>query len=228
MTVPAASKMKITAIGLYGQQLGPEAEEYLDALLGAVEKAWTSWQSTLKFGGNKVSGAGVGAFAGAGGGGVMTGGNFALEPFVFKKDPPELKKFTQGLADAISPKFTAFPTSYKIGVLSFVGVSGATPVSPGPVQASNVPMPLMTGGMGQNPSGIADVWKTLLTKPEFDLTNPQCKSGALVDAIGKAIEQEFQSTWLLTAQLVGNSLATAGAAGGVVTNALTGMDGVVA
>lgn len=225
--IPTAAAMKVKVIGFYGQPLGAEGLEYVEKLLDAVSKAWTTWQSSLKFGLNKVTGAGVGAFSGAGLGGMMTGGSFTMAPVIYKKGSPEQIAFGKGLADALAAKFAAFPATYGITTMQYVGTSGASPTAPGPVQAPNVPIAMIAAGRGQNPSGIADMWKLALTPPAFDLNNPGCKSGKLIDAIGKTIESEFQLTWLATAMLMGNKLTATGAPGGVVSAMPTGMDGIV-
>jgi len=225
--IPSGSKMAATAKSTYGQKLGPEGEEYLKAILGAVEKAWDKWQTSLKWGGNTVNGAGVGAWSGSGSGGVMTGDPFELKDFSFKGNSPQQKKFTKALADALAEKFPDWVSSYKINGTSYTGTSGATPTAPGPVQAQSAATPLQAGGKGTEPSGIAALWKSALKPPDFDLNNPQCKSGKLMDAIAKTIENEFKSTWLLTAKLMGNSLAATGAPGGAIPPTTTPSDGTV-
>lgn len=224
MPIPAPAILISQTKANYGQTLGPEAEEYLNALFKAVCDGWKSWQDTIKFGGFAVSGGGVGAWAGSGISGMMMGSGYTMPSFSFKANSPQQVKFTNGLASTLAQKFTAFPSSYKIPSAMFTGVSGATPITPGPVSAQMTPAP-MTIGMGVNPSGIADIWKSTLTPPDFDMENPQGKSAALIKAISKAIEMAFQTTWLATTMLSGNTLTAAGAPGGVVVAAISPFDG---
>lgn len=226
--IPSPSTLKAKTKASYGQKLGPAADEYLDALFKAVCDGWQSWQDSIKFGGLKANGGGVGAWSGVGSGGSMSGSTYKMASFSFKANSPQQIKFTQGLASALTQKFTPFPTSFKFGAVPFLGTSGASPSSSGPVNAINTPTPLGTAGGGSNPSGIASLWKSTLTPPDFDLGNPQCKSGTFIDAIASAIEQSFQTTWLTTTMITGNSLKTTGKPAGVVAGASTGSDGKLA
>jgi hypothetical protein len=228
MTIPAPSDLKSKTKKFYGQSLGPEADEYLDMIFGKIESAWKAWQDSMAFGQILVSGGGVGAWAGVGNGGVMSGQPFVMqEPFIFKGNSPQQLKFTKALADTLQQKFSPFPASFKFSAVQYTGTSGATPITPGPVSATCVSAPLDTMGKGSNPSGIADAWAGLLQPPEFQLDNPRAKSGDLIKAIAKAIEQSFQSVWIVTAQISGNSFSGAGAPGGVVTGFPTSTDGKV-
>lgn len=225
MPAPSAAQMKNQAKALYGQQFGAEGEEYMDLLFEKISKAWDTWQKSIKVGSLMVSGGGVGAWAGTGTGGTLTGQPFILEPFSFKNNSAQQLKFTKALGDALKAKFTPWPMSYKISVVNFAGTSGASPTSPGPVNASCAPTPLSTAGSGTSPSGIADVWAKSLTPPEFQLDNPNAKSGDLIKAIGKVIEQSFQSVWLVTTMISGNSVSATGTPGGVVAGFPSNNDG---
>jgi len=225
MAVPLAPQLSSQAQALYGQQLGPEAMEYLDALFGAVSKAWDAWSKSIKWGTLLASGAGVGAWSGVATGGVMTGDPFNMESFSFKGNSPQQVKFSAGLADALKQKITLFPPTFKFTTVQLVGTSGATPIAPGPVSASCIPAPMMTAGAGQNPTGIADLWKAALTPPDFKLDDPNAKSGDLITAIAGAIEQSFQTVWLTTTMVSGNTITAAGTPGGVVAGFPTSLDG---
>jgi hypothetical protein len=156
----------------------------------------------------------------------MTGTPFMMqEPFNFKGNSAQQLKFTKALASTLQQKFAPFPSSFKFTSVQYMGTSGATPISPGPVSATCVSAPLNTVGSGTAPSGIADVWSSLLAPPEFQLDNPNAKSGDLIKAIAKAIEQSFQTVWLMTTQISANSFSGAGTPGGVVTGFPTGTDG---
>jgi hypothetical protein len=225
MPAPQAAQLKSQAVALYGQQLGAEAQEYLDALFGEVSKAWDMWSKGITFGTLTAVGAGVGAWSGVGSGGAMSGQSFSMAPFSFKGNSAQQLKFTKGLADALKQKFTMFPATFKFSPVQFAGSSAATPIAPGPVSAVIIPATMMMAGAGQNPSGIADLWKSSLTPPEFKLDDPNAKSGDLIKAIAGSIEQSFQSVWLATTMVQTNSLNAAGAPGGVVAGFPTGMDG---
>lgn len=208
--------MKSQTKALYGQQLGAEGEEYLDMLFDKISSAWDTWQKGISFGGLTAAGGGVGAWSGVGNGGAMTAQPFVLEPFSFKNNSAQQLKFTSALASALKAKFAPFALSFKFSGVNYIGTSGATPTSPGPVNASCAPVPLTAAGTGEAPSGIAGVWKAALTPPEFQLANPNAKSGELIDAIASAIEQSFQTVWLTSTVISGNTLKATGTPGGVV------------
>lgn len=217
MPAPSGSKMSKDAQALYGQKLGPDGTAYVDLIFTKVEAAWKKWQDGMTWGGSMVSGAGVGAWSGAGAGGnIIAAAPFALGPISFKANAPQQVKFTQGLASALASKFNAFPPTFKFTMINFIGASGATPITPGPVTANSIAAPLSTAGSGQAPSGIADLWKGTLTPPDFDFSNPNAKSEELLKAIAKTIEQSFQTVWLLSTMAQGVTVTTVGAPGGVV------------
>ena len=225
MPIPPPIQLRTQAIGYYGMSLGPEAIEYLDALFGKVTDGWKKWQDSIAWGTLIVAGGGVGAWAGVGNGGMMQGSPYVMQPFSFKQNSPQQLKYTKGLADALAAKFTAFPATFKFTGVQYTGSCGATPINPGPVNAQNVPVPLLSAGSGQNPSGIAGIWKAALTPPDFDINNPAARSGQLIDAVCKAIEQSFQTVWLASTMIQGNILSGAAAAGGVVAGFPSGFDG---
>ena len=201
MPIPPPIQLRTQAIGYYGMSLGPEAIEYLDALFGKVTDAWKTWQNSITFGTLTVAGGGVGAWSGVGNGGMMQGSPYVMSPFSFKGNSPQQIKYTKGLADALAMKFNAFPAAFKFSGVQYTGSCGATPINPGPVNAQNVPVPLLSAGSGQNPSGIAGIWKAALTPPDFDINNPAARSGQLIDAVCKAIEQSFQTVWLASTMI---------------------------
>lgn len=213
MPAPLAPSMTALAIPAYGMPLGPEALEYLDSLFSAVTTAWDNWQKSIQFGMVLVDGAGIGAFSGIGKGGVMTGAPFVMALPSFKANSPQQIEFTQGLITALNQVFTPWPATFKFNALNYVGTSGASPVSPGPVAADNVPTPLGTAGKGGPLKGIADAWIPLLKPPAFDLDNPQAKSKPLIKAIGTAIETAFETDWLLKTNATANKLTAVGAPG---------------
>ena len=225
MPAPAAAQMKSQAKALYGQQLGAEGEEYLDMLFDKISSAWDVWQKGITFGSLTVAGGGVGAWSGLGNGGTMTAQPFVLEPFSFKGNSAQQLKFTNSLASALKVKFAPFPLSFKFSGVTYTGISGASPTSPGPVNALCASTPLVAAGQGEAPSGIADAWQAALTPPEFQLSNPNAKAGDLIKAIASAIEQSFQTVWLVTTMIGSNTLAASGAPGGVVAGFPTGPNG---
>lgn len=217
MSVPSVSKMSKDAQEFYGQALSGDGEEYLDALFSNVARGWKSWQDSLSWGGLVVKGSGMGAWSGSGQQGkLQSSAQFVLPDFVFKENSPEQVKYSKGLGKALTQKFGAYPQSFKFDTVNYTGTSGATDKSPGPVSASNVDTPIFMAGKGQNPSGIADLWKSFLLPPDFQLDDPQAKGGELLKAIAKTIEQSFQSVWLVTTMFKSNTISTTGLPGGVV------------
>lgn len=226
MPAPSGSVIKQFVIAEYGMQLGPDAEKYLDKLTSEINKSWAKWQKDMKCGMIQASGGGVGAWAGMGSGGQIQAMPFILEPFPFGGNSPELFEFTSGVSQAMSTTFDTWPPSFKFSGINFVGSSGATPTSPGPVNATNIPMPLQTAGSGKNPSGIGKLIEGNLKPPAFDLSSPLGKAGKLAAAVGKGIEQAFEQNWLLGTNLTGNSLDNApGANGGVVSGFPSSLNG---
>jgi len=225
MTIPQAADLRAQTVGYYGMPLGPEAIEYLDALFAKVTSGWKTWQDSITWGTLTVAGGGVGAWSGVGNGGVMQGSPYVMPPFKFKQNTPQQIKYTKGLADALASKFTDFPSTFKFANVQYTGSTTATPINPGSVSAQCVPTALQGAGKGVPPSGIASIWKASLTMPDFDINNPQAKSGQLVAAICKAIEQSFQTVWLATTMIQGNILSGAAAPGGVVAGFPSGLDG---
>ena len=226
MPAPESTAIKGLIIAAYGQQLGPDAEEYLDKLTSEINKSWDKWQKDMKCGQIMTSGAGVGAWAGMGSGGLIQGMPFIMAPFSFKDNPPELMSLSSGVSQAMSTTFDPWPLSFKFSGINFLGTSGATPTSPGPVNANSIPAPLKTAGSGKSPSGIADLIKSNLQPPAFDLSNPLGKAGMLADAIGKAIEQAFEATWLLSTMMSGTALLQApGTPGGGVAGFPSDLNG---
>lgn len=225
--VPSASSLKSKAKGLYGQKLGKEGEEYLDALFDKVSSGWKAWQDSIKVGTLIVKGGGVGGWSGSGSGGKMSAQPFNLEKFTFNGNSPQQIKFSEALGESLKEKFAVFPNSYSCISVNFTGSCGATPTSPGPVSAASVAAILSVAGKGTTPSGIQDVWKKKLTPPEFQLDNPQAKSGELMKAIAGAIEQSFQSVWLITAQIQANNISCAATPGGVVAGFSSAFDGKI-
>jgi hypothetical protein len=207
------------AIALYGMPLGPEGMSYINALFGAVEKAWKKWQDSVLFESLIVTGAGVGAWSGVGSGGVMTSAPFVGEAPSFGKNSPEQVQFTQALLTVLGQKFTQWPATYKFSALNYLGTSGATPTTPGPVSAQNQPTQLKAAGAGGPLKGIAADWLKQLKPPTWDLDNPHARSKPLVEAIGKTIEMSFESLWLTTTMATSSSIATAGTPGGAVPGA---------
>src|SRR4030042_427081 len=50
----------------------------ITAIATALSVGWTAWASTLLLAGNTVTGSGIGAWAGSGGGGMFTGSPMAM------------------------------------------------------------------------------------------------------------------------------------------------------
>jgi hypothetical protein len=217
MPAPSGSVIKTMIISFYGMQLGPDAEKYLDKLTSEIEKSWSDWQKNMKFGTIQVTGGGVGAWSGIGAGGLIQAQPFIMKPFPFGNNSKELFAFTSGVCQALSTAFDPWPLSFKFSGINYVGSSAATPTSPGPVNASNVPVPLASAGSGKNPSGIGKAIESNLKPPDFDLSSPLAQAGKLSGAVGDAIEQAFQTNWLLGTMVSGNTISNApGSPGGVV------------
>jgi hypothetical protein len=216
MPAPQGPSFKSQFKTLYTVPTTPEAEEYVDTLFEKISSSWQAWQGTIKVGGVTVTGGGVGAWAGAGGSGSAVAGVFALEPFVFKKQTKPQVMLTKAIGDTLSTQLSDYTSSVKTNVLNFIGSSTASLVSPGNFTAIMTPAPLVSALAGKNPAGMAQLILAKLTRPDFDISNPQAKTKELVNAIAGAIEQAFVMFWLTSTNLTANSVlgpATPGGAG---------------
>ena len=224
MPAPQDSVLLNTWKGVYPGKLTPDTSEYAEKLFKEVSSGWGKWQSGIKFGNFIVQGGGIGAWAGVGNGpGIATAAPFVLTVFPFAKNTPEHVKFIQSLAQVLTIKFAEFISGFALPVASYVGTSGASPISPGPVAASIMPVPVAT--LATPPvKGIATQWKALLTPPDFNLAAPEGKGSDMIDSVSDTIEKIFATSWSASSMLSGSSLITAGAPGGVAAGT-SQMDG---
>lgn len=224
MPAPSATIMKGFWKAGYPHPSTPYLDEYTDELFDALEAGWASWQKSITFGGLTVQGAGLGAWAGVGSGGIATGSPFNFVIFPFYQNTPQHQKFLQGLQTAIQQKFLEWVTGFSIPSIPYLGTSSASPVSPGSFVAQVVPTPVGTL-VSKDVSGIADLWQKTLTPPDFNLQHPQARTKDMVNAVSEAIEKAFTSIWGVSTNLTGSTaqgVAAIGAGTGIGTSSTDG------
>lgn len=219
MPAPQPAQIKMLTLASF-QQLGTGGTEFLDIITAAIAQGWTKWALGLSWGNLTLTGAGVGAWSGAGVGGKISGSDFELPAVNFQKNSPENKKLVEGLADALPKAFTMWMNSFQFAGLQFTGASTATPTAPGTFTAANIPVPMIAAGTGQAPSAqplkLADAWALKLTSPTFDLNHPKSQTKKFIGAISGAIEQAFDTVWLTGAQATGGQASGPATPAGVV------------
>ena len=225
----------IELVGLFKKNFAgttsPELEAYVSDIADAVSQAWEKWQKGLNFGALTVTGAGIGAWSGSGGGGAMSErAEFELPTISHESKSEEQEIFIDALRTSLTPPFTSWAASFKFSPgAAYIGTCGATPVSPGPVNASlTPPLPLSVAGNGKNPAMIGDTWAGQLSPPKFDISSPQAKTKDLIDAISAMIEEGFETLWLTKALASGNTFFFAAATPGAgVASGPSNNDGTI-
>lgn len=220
MPAPKASVLKNYFDQKFSGKLSADAKDYLELLFKEVSSTWDTWQQGFKFGNVSVTGAAFPVWIGQGVGGSALAGPFAMKPVIFKKQTPAQTKMTNALSTVLKTKFAAYATSFKISAAQYSGASTATATSPGNFKATSLPAPLKVVASGTVVVGVSDGWKALLTKPEFDLSNPDCKVMDMVKAVSYAIEEAFKTDWLSSTTIAANTAegpSTPGGAGNGVS-----------
>lgn len=188
-----------------------------------ISITWAKWTLGLTGGENIVAGAGIGAWAGVGGGGKLK----QSEPFEPQWSWPEKSAYWDTLKAAMGAElkktFGDYVKNFVFGTTAYPGASGASPVSPGPVSGTNPPIPMQAvqtvpmifsgfkaGVKGRLPSS----WKKA---PGLD---------SLLDGIQQSIGQGMD-LWLLS-QFTGDSFTGTGTPGaGVASGKSSGTGKVV-
>jgi hypothetical protein len=153
----------------------------------------------------------------------MQGPPYQLPPVTFDNQAKQQTKMVDGLAKVLPAFMTNWVTTFKFSSLAFTGTSTATASNPGTADANNAPTPLSTAGQGKTPSQaltgqkLADQWLATLTPPDFNVSAPQGKTKDLINAISGAIEQAFDTIWLINTQATGNLFSGAAAPAGAVS-----------
>ncbi len=184
--------------------------QFLNDLSSQLASQWSSWQSGLTGGKNNVSGLGIGAWIGTGGGGTITEGS-PLEIAVTTYSAPAFEQYVGVLKDVFKEKFNLWTTSFVFSAVPYLGTSTATPLSPGSFNATGAtpPAPIGTLGSGTNPASIKSEIESRLSSP-FDL--PKASLHILNQAIEDTIVEQF-SIWLLSSMFTGDSVTGAAAPG---------------
>jgi len=193
---------------------------FLGQVCSDISTSWTTWQAGVIYAGDSVTGSGIGAWVGTGGGGVFDI-NMSLsisDNFGQAQIMPEVSEFVEAISIGWQTKFNAWKTSYSFTPVSWAGTSTATPITPGVFVAAASEL-LITHGTA--PTGVGDLIKTNM--PSFDLDNAQV--GDLVDAIGTALETLW-ATWATNSTVSPSVTGVASAGSG--TGSGTSVSGVVA
>ena len=218
MAAPSASELKTAIIGHLPSDFKPSGNEvpkgeggitqalddWLLQVCTGIASAWSTWQSTAKFGGATVSGAGIGAWTGSGSGGVFsTTPTLSLSAKYGTTDETILMN---ALKTKFQAAFNQWVSSFTLSGCIFTGTSTATPVNPGTFTANNAPQTLAIGTTTLMSSLGADMKSAC----GFDYANS--KSGAFMDALGSALSSKF-NTWRSASTMTSNSVTGAAVAG---------------
>jgi hypothetical protein len=199
-------------------------KEFIQTLCKDIAMAWTMWQVGLLAGSNNVSGLGIGAWAGSGGGGKIT----QTTPFNVVHTWPYSDPdgywdiFKSAVTADFKEKFARYASSFSFSSVPYVGVSGATPLNPGPFFATNIPGPIV----GYKAS--AELPKDLAAGIRGKLPGPWSDNAEVLDKWLKALEGsilEQLSIWEASSQLIGDTVsgtAASGAGSGSGTSSGTG------
>lgn len=223
---PGAAIAGLIKANAAGFSTHPSWLKFVDAFSAELSTKWQSWTQGAQFGQLTVIGAGVGAWTGVGVGGQIRTQAITLDPAAIISAAgfpghPALEKFIKNSSKVIDQKFNAWSKSFLFAGASYVGTSGATPLSPGPFNAVIIPTPLIALGTGTNPSGIGSSIDGKLASSEdgdaFQTSHPLCKVKVFTAAFGAGIEQAFQTIFLTTTLGNANSVTGTGAPAGVGT-----------
>jgi hypothetical protein len=187
-------------------------KDFIQNLCQDIALAWTLWHAGLLGGSNNVSGLGIGGWVGSGGGGKLT----QTVPFNIihtwpKSDPDGYWNiFKSAITADYKEKFSKYADSFSFSSVPYVGVCAATPLSPGPFFATNIPGPLVAyKASASDPKQIAEGIRGKLPSKWSENKDPLQKW--LVALEGATVEQF--AIWESTSQFVGDTVAGTGSPG---------------
>jgi hypothetical protein len=232
MSAPSASDLKTAIIGQLpsdfktggteipkGEGGIPKAlDDWLQAVCTGISTAWSTWQSTVKFGGASVTGLGIGTWTGVGSGGAFNA-SLSLNLNSMYGTVGETKMIG-AVKDKFQAAFNAWVSGFALVACPFNGTSTATPTSPGPFTAINAPATLNNGPVTLMSSLGSDIKSVC----GFDYANS--KSGQFMDAVATALASKFQ-TWRTASHVTTNGVSGTAVAGTGSGSGTSQMNGVV-
>ena len=233
MSAPSASELKSAIIGQLPSDFKPSGNEvpkgeggitqalddWLQTVCSGIATAWSTWQSSVKFGGVAVSGAGVGAWSGSGSGGSFsTTLSLTLSP---KYGTDGETKMMNAVKDKFQAAFNQWVGSFTFAGRTFTGTSTATPTNPGTFTATNAPVPLSSGSSGLMSTLGSDIKSVC----GFDYGNS--KSGVFIDTLASALASKF-NTWRSASNVTSNSVTGVAVVGSGNGSGSSQLNGVVA
>lgn len=224
MPAPTGPSLK-SAIEL---KMGPRTtqsihfQKFIKAMSEEISKKWDIWIKSMAWGANTVVGAGLGVWSGVG-----SGGSLHASPFEFSADAvftaaeftvrtTATKKFLDSLNKILGKEFDIWAKSYKTTAVPYIGISGASVESPGPFEATNTSLPLISLGTGKNPSKIQKQWEVLLEGPPdpiFRLSHQFCYTRLFTEAVSSTIEKKFVEEFLKNSNGTGDKVVGVAAPG---------------
>lgn len=185
---------------------------FIQTLCGDIARAWALWHAGLLGGSNNVSGLGIGAWTGSGGGGKLT----QTVPFNVIHTWPYYDPdgywhiFRSAITADYKEKFARYISSFSFSSVPYVGVCTATGTTPGPFSATNTPGPLVGyKASARQPNDLAAGIRSKL--PEYWVRYPEPLNRWLIALEGSTMEQFL--LWEASSQFVGDTVAGTGAAG---------------
>jgi hypothetical protein len=197
-------------------------DDFISLMAQDLATAWSTWQSSLLFGGATVTGVGLVTWAGSG-----VGGQFLPNPLPFTaQNPPEFvptapnTAYRASLTSAIQSKFDNFMQTFTLIGAPYLGTSSATPLSPGVFFATITPLTLMSAATGPYMDGAAI---SAAIQSGLGFVPPATD---YYDAIGSALDGLFND-WLSLSTLTGNTVTGVAAPGAGTGVSVSLTDGLV-
>lgn len=187
-------------------------KQFIQTLCGDIARAWALWHAGLLGGSNNVSGLGIGAWAGSGGGGKLT----QTVPFnvihTWPYSDPDgyWNIFKSAITADYKEKFSRYASSFSFSSVPYVGTCGATPLNPGPFFATNIPGPLVGyKASARQPNDLASGIRGKLPGYWSEYLEPLDK---WLKALEGSTMEQF-ALWESSSQFVGDTVAGTGAPG---------------
>lgn len=161
---------------------------FLDKICTDISTSWVTWQSTVVYAGDTVTGAGLGVWSGTGGGGIFSiPATFIISPnFGQAQVTPALTEFVSAISTGWTTVFNTWSTTYTFSGVAFIGTSTATPLTPGVFTAVGSSTLL---AFGSKPTASVIYSTVISSMPSFNLTNSS--AGEIVNAISMALANQW-------------------------------------
>jgi hypothetical protein len=220
---PAAILDKVILGKAAGAKDFPNLTKFVSICAKDISITWAKWSLGLTGGQNIVSGAGIGAWAGVGGGGKLKQSDLFDPEWSWPEKSAYWDTLKKAMAAELKKTFGDYVKNFVFGTTAYPGASGASPASPGPVSGTNPPIPMQA--VQTVPMVFSGFKKGVKGRlPSSWTQSPGLDS--LLDGIQQAIGQGMD-LWLLS-QFTGDSFTGTGTPGaGVASGKSSGTGKVV-